>query len=82
MPTFGEKLKELREQAGLSQAELAEKAGTAQKTISFWEMDKREPSAGNVQKLCAALGISCEVLMQATFPDSPEPEKPKKKKKD
>jgi repressor LexA len=71
MMSFGETLKGLREKAGLSQRELAEKAGVGQKSISWWENGEREPSISNVQKLCTALGVTCDVFFD---------QKPAKKK--
>ena len=68
MPTFGEVLKQLREKAGLSQRELAERAGTSQKAISFWEKGEREPTLSNLQKLCTALGVGCEVFFEGDAP--------------
>jgi transcriptional regulator with XRE-family HTH domain len=65
---FGDVLKELREKAGLSQVELAEKAGTSQRAISFWEQNKREPALSNIQKLCDALGVTCDVFFEAKKP--------------
>lgn len=78
MPTFGQTLKALRENAGLSQAKLAEKAGVGQVTISTWELDSKEPTLSNIQKLCDALGVTCDVFFAK---EEAEPEKPKKAKK-
>ncbi|HJZ92645.1 MAG TPA: helix-turn-helix transcriptional regulator [Gemmataceae bacterium] len=63
MQSFGDTLKSLREKKGLSQQELADLAGTSQKAISFWEMGKREPALSNLQKLCTALGVPCDVFI-------------------
>ncbi len=82
MPTFGERLKVLREKAGLSQAELAERAGISQRAISHWELGKREPLISAVQKLCAALGVSCDVFFakdEDSSAEDPEPTKAKPK---
>lgn len=42
---FGTRLKELREEKGLSQAELAKQTGLSQSAISLWEDGKRSPNA-------------------------------------
>lgn len=34
---FGKRLKKLRQEAGISQEQLAEKVGVATKTVSYWE---------------------------------------------
>jgi transcriptional regulator with XRE-family HTH domain len=61
---FGSRLKELREQAGLSQKDLAGRAGLGQKSVSNWEQGTREPSWSNVVALAQALGVSCEDFLQ------------------
>jgi DNA-binding transcriptional regulator YiaG len=47
----GEDLKELRQDQGLSQSELAEVLGVSAGTISNWERGKGSPSEGAVEKL-------------------------------
>jgi transcriptional regulator with XRE-family HTH domain len=61
--TFGVKLKTLRESAGLSQTELAEKAGLGQRALSFWERGAREPAWSAVVKLANALGVDLHVFL-------------------
>lgn len=51
MPTFGQKLRELREAKGLNQGELAKRVGLTRPLISMWENDKARPSLEAVQKL-------------------------------
>lgn len=65
-PPFGERLHTLREQAGLSQAAVAQKLGIAQRSYSAWE---REPVAlrhDQLVTLAAALGISLAELLGDT----------------
>jgi transcriptional regulator with XRE-family HTH domain len=60
---FGQRLAAAREQAGLSQAQLAERLGTTQRAISWWE---REPVALRTEQLTAladALGVSMDFLL-------------------
>lgn len=78
--SFGEVLLALRQKAGLSQTALAEKAGTSQKAISFWEEGKREPSFSNIQKLCQALGVTCDVFFASEDPPATAAKKSAKKK--
>jgi transcriptional regulator with XRE-family HTH domain len=61
---FGMRLKELREQAGLTQPQLAEQAKLSKAGIADLEQGRREPSWATVQALCAALGVSCEAFNQ------------------
>ncbi len=58
---FGPKLRELREQAGLTQYELAEGIA-ASSFISLLEAGKRKPKSELVTKLAARLGVALEEL--------------------
>jgi putative transcriptional regulator len=57
------RLKELREQAGLTQAELAERAGLSQRSISHWEQEIREITWRNVVALAEALGVTPDAFL-------------------
>ena len=56
-------IKQLREKRGLTQAELAEKIGVSDKTVSKWETAKGLPDISLLQPLAQALGISVIELM-------------------
>jgi transcriptional regulator with XRE-family HTH domain len=58
---FGARLKEMREKAGLTQAELAEGIA-ASSYVSLLEAGKRQPQAGMVAKFAARLGVDFETL--------------------
>lgn len=61
---FTERLKKLRVEARLTQAELAEKAGVTARTIQNYELGSRKPSNMMiVQKLATALGVTAEDLL-------------------
>jgi len=57
--TFGERLQSLRARAGLTQMQLADKAGVPLTTLRNWEHDRREPMASALFKLARALGVDC-----------------------
>jgi transcriptional regulator with XRE-family HTH domain len=57
--TFAEKLKRLRESAGLSQPQLAALAGMNRFGVAKLEQGVREPSWATVQTLARALGVTC-----------------------
>lgn len=57
-PSFAARLKELREKAGLSQYELAKRAGLSRQAISHIEAGNREPGWNTVLKLAQALGVN------------------------
>jgi transcriptional regulator with XRE-family HTH domain len=61
---FAGRLRELRTQAGLSQTELAEKAGLTKDGIAQLEQGRRSPSWDTVLALCAALGVECMAFTQ------------------
>jgi transcriptional regulator with XRE-family HTH domain len=61
---FSARLRELRTAAGLTQAELAKKAGLSQKAISDWEQARREPLWSNVVALAAALGVDALAFLK------------------
>ena len=61
--TFGERLRELRKKAGLTQEELAYKVGVHETTIRGWETTKRLPHASELRKLAAILHVSEEELL-------------------
>jgi transcriptional regulator with XRE-family HTH domain len=54
---FAERLKELREAAGISQEELANRAGMSVASIRSLEQDRSEPSWSTVLKLARALNV-------------------------
>jgi transcriptional regulator with XRE-family HTH domain len=55
--TFADRLRALREGAGLSQYELARRTGLSKQTLSQLERE-REPSWGTARLLAKALGVS------------------------
>jgi transcriptional regulator with XRE-family HTH domain len=61
---FSGRLKELREQAGLSQKGLAERAGLAQSAIGHLEQGLRRPTWETVLALANVLGVSCEAFTE------------------
>jgi transcriptional regulator with XRE-family HTH domain len=50
-------LRDARRRAGLTQAELARRAGTSQATISAYEHGRKEPSLDTLSRLLAASGV-------------------------
>lgn len=59
-PAFGRRLRELRDAAGLTQAQLGEQAGMLPHALARLERGEREPGWGTVLKLAEALGVSTE----------------------
>ncbi|MBR6649831.1 MAG: helix-turn-helix transcriptional regulator [Clostridia bacterium] len=63
MLSFGERLKNFRKMAGLTQAELAEKQGVSVQTVSRWENDVGMPDIIQIVPLSKILGINLEALL-------------------
>jgi transcriptional regulator with XRE-family HTH domain len=66
MSDFGERLKVLRAERGLSQAQLAERAGLHKLGVAKLEQGHREPAWGTVVALAKALGVSCAAFEGVT----------------
>ena len=62
--TFGNFLYDLREKAGLSQAEVAGHLGVTNKAVSKWETGKAKPTVNTLRNMAALFGISVEKLLQ------------------
>jgi transcriptional regulator with XRE-family HTH domain len=74
---FAQRLRELRDRAGLSEAKLAEASGVSFASIHEYGLGRRKPSFEAVGKIARALGVSCEAFMND---GQPAEEKPKRKK--
>ncbi len=61
---FGTLLKDMREQSGLTQAELAAKARITRVHVGFLERGDRSPSLEVYVKLCRALQVAPSSLME------------------
>lgn len=55
---IGERIKELRIEKALSQAELAKNIGVSQKAVDFWERSVNEPKIGYVMALVDYFDVS------------------------
>jgi transcriptional regulator with XRE-family HTH domain len=81
--TFGARLKHLREQAGLTQLQLADKAGMNQYSVAKLEQDQYSPTWPTVQALAKALGLNClafEGTVEATA-ETKQPRRPGRPRK-
>src|SRR5262249_25533599 len=93
---FASNLRRLRQRTGLTQAQLAEKAGLHLHGVTKLEQGDREPALATAAKIAAALGVTVDELMRPAGPtepsrsrgrprkrsaDSVEPKKPARRKK-
>lgn len=62
--SFSESVKKLREQKGLSQAELAEQVDVTQPMIAQYEKGLKIPTIITGVQLARALGTTCEELVK------------------
>lgn len=60
---FGEELRKAREKAGLTQEQLAFKAGVHRTYISLLERNEKSPTLNMLFRLCAALAICASKLI-------------------
>lgn len=60
---FGKILKELREERGLSQMDLANATAISQSAIAKWELGKTEPSASALIVLSKFFGETVDFLL-------------------
>lgn len=65
MSFSGNKVRAYREQRGMTQAELAEKAGVTQSFISDLEGNKKFPLLSTMDKIAHALGIDVTDLFDS-----------------
>jgi transcriptional regulator with XRE-family HTH domain len=81
--SFAERLRELREKAGLTQQQLADSAGLHRLGIAKLEQGVRQPSWATVESLARALRVRCTAFEgTSALPGetaAPEPAEGKKK---
>lgn len=61
--TLGEKLKDARKQAGLSQEQLSEKLSVSRSAVAKWETDKGIPDIDNLKIISQLLDVSIDYLL-------------------
>lgn len=77
---FNEMLRSLRSKAGMTQEQLADKAGMPLASLRGHEQGQRLPSWASVVKLSRALGVSTDVF-SVCDEIQPADDKPKRRKK-
>jgi|SRR5580704_4192003 transcriptional regulator with XRE-family HTH domain len=65
---LGERIAALRERAGLSQDQLAQKIGSNQKTIAYWERHAVTLKPAQIEAVAAALACSPEEILGMNAP--------------
>ena len=62
--SLGEKIREQRKKAGLSQEQLAEKLNVSRQAITKWETDKGIPDIANLIAISDEFGLSLDELVK------------------
>jgi transcriptional regulator with XRE-family HTH domain len=60
---FGQRLKALRQNAGLTQTEVAKKLDLSASTIAMYERGERDPDTGTLSKLAQLFDCSTDYLL-------------------
>lgn len=63
MHNFSDRLKSLRQQAGLTQSELAKKLSLTRASVNAWEMGLSAPSTPFVVELSKLLNVTTDYLL-------------------
>jgi transcriptional regulator with XRE-family HTH domain len=61
--TLAERLARLRKEKGLSQKELAERAGVSARIVAYYETETSRSYLAKIEKIAAALGVSIAELL-------------------
>lgn len=61
--TFGVRLKKIRKQKRMTQAQLAQKAGISAVSINFYETGRLLPNVSTLEWICGALEINSAELL-------------------
>jgi len=65
---LGERIAALRERAGLSQDQLAQKVGSNQKTVAYWERRAVALKPAQLEAIAAALGCTPQEILGLAEP--------------
>ena len=67
--SIGRNIQMLRSRHGLSQKELADIAGVTDKAVSTWELDKKIPRMGAIQKMADYFGVRKSDIIESNVPE-------------
>lgn len=62
-PQLGERIAQARIQSGLTQQQLADKLGTTQRVVTYWEREAVGLRADQLAQLTDALGVSADYFL-------------------
>ncbi len=67
---LGDKIRQLRKNAGITQHELANKLGVSASAVGMYEQGRREPDNKTLLKICSVFGITSDYLLGNTGTDA------------
>ena len=65
--TLGQRIREVRTEAGMTQAQFGAALSVSQDTISLWEKDKSAPTVEYLIAICKRFRISADDLLGLEF---------------
>lgn len=66
MDTIGDRLRRLRDEKDVTQAEVAKALGVDRSTLAYWEIGKRDPDSETIKKLANYYNVSTDYLLGRT----------------
>ncbi len=69
--TLGKRIKKLRKDKGLTQAQLADLVNKGESTVRTWELDRSQPSPQTIRLLCDVLGTTPNALLGKEVAEEP-----------
>ena len=63
MSSFSSRLRELRKLKGVTQKNVAESIGLSERAYQYYELEKKEPTLGNINKLADFFDVSVDYLI-------------------
>jgi transcriptional regulator with XRE-family HTH domain len=76
---LGDQIRGLRLKKHWTQDDLAEKVGVTREAVSYWELNRRTPAIGTLEKIAQVLGVSvADLLERPVAPLGEPPEDPQR----
>lgn len=64
MESFGERIRELRKERGITNYEMAERLGISRNTLTNWERGEKEPHSVEIlEEMAKVLNVPLEILL-------------------
>ena len=76
MTTLGQRIREHRRRAGLSQEALARRMDVSRQAVTKWESGQSAPSTENLFRLAELFGTTVDLLLPSEGADAPAAEAP------